>query len=149
LRRHIVAKSAVTYLWHACLRSITAAFGKFPFSVLRRICLVILSSAATLSILPDACSAKHCSLYRTMAAIRFFQLGKQPSRTKQLQGSSPRHEAPPEDHEPHYRGGLGAKHSGSMLDEHKIPTSPWTPMQLSFHANAAPDFLFIMAMRPT
>jgi CPA2 family monovalent cation:H+ antiporter-2 len=126
----IIAKSAVTYLLArqfkvnhaAALESslLLGPCGEFAF--------VILSSAAALSILPNAMFSETLLIVSlTMAAIPFLSiLGKQLiKRTKKLQGSSPETlEAPPDDHQPRIIvAGFGRVGHliGSMLDEHKIP----------------------------
>ena len=126
----IIAKSAVTYLLArqfkvnhaAALESslLLGPCGEFAF--------VILSSAAALSILPDAMFSETLLIVSlTMAAIPLLSiLGKQLiKRTKKLQGSSPETlEAPPDDHQPRIIvAGFGRVGHliGSMLDEHKIP----------------------------
>ena len=126
----VIAKSAVTYLLArqfkvnhaAALESslLLGPCGEFAF--------VILSSAAALSILPDAMFSQSLLIVSlTMATIPFLSiLGKQLiKRTKQLQGSSPEtFEVPPDDHQPRIIvAGFGRVGHliGSMLDEHKIP----------------------------
>ena len=126
----IIAKSAVTYLLArqfkvnhaAALESslLLGPCGEFAF--------VILSSAAALSILPNAMFSETLLIVSlTMAAIPLLSiLGKQLiKRTKKLQGSSPETlEAPPDDHQPRIIvAGFGRVGHliGSMLDEHKIP----------------------------
>ncbi|HEX7109939.1 MAG TPA: cation:proton antiporter [Aestuariivirga sp.] len=126
----IIAKSAVTYLLArqfkvnhaAALESslLLGPCGEFAF--------VILSSAAALSILPDAMFSETLLIVSlTMAAIPLLSiLGKQLiKRTKKLQGSSPETlEPPPDDGQPRIIvAGFGRVGHliGSMLDEHKIP----------------------------
>jgi Kef-type K+ transport system membrane component KefB/voltage-gated potassium channel Kch len=126
----VIAKSAVTYLLArqfkvnhaAALESslLLGPCGEFAF--------VILSSAAALSILPDAMFSETLLIVSlTMAAIPLLSiLGKQLiKRTKKLQGSSPETlEPPPDDGQPRIIvAGFGRVGHliGSMLDEHKIP----------------------------
>jgi CPA2 family monovalent cation:H+ antiporter-2 len=126
----IIAKSAVTYLLArqfkvnhaAALESslLLGPCGEFAF--------VILSSAAALSLLPDAMFSESLLIVSlTMAAIPFLSiLGKQLiKRSKKLQGNSPETlEVPPDDHQPRIIvAGFGRVGHliGSMLDEHKIP----------------------------
>ena len=126
----IIAKSAVTYLLArqfkvnhaAALESslLLGPCGEFAF--------VILSSAAALSILPDAMFSETLLIVSlTMAAIPLLSiLGKQLiKRTKKLQGSSLETlEPPPDDGQPRIIvAGFGRVGHliGSMLDEHKIP----------------------------
>ena len=126
----IIAKSAVTYLLArqfkvnhaAALESslLLGPCGEFAF--------VILSSAAALSILPDAMFSETLLIVSlTMAAIPLLSiLGKQLiKRTKKLQGSTLETlEPPPDDGQPRIIvAGFGRVGHliGSMLDEHKIP----------------------------
>jgi CPA2 family monovalent cation:H+ antiporter-2 len=126
----IISKSAMTYLLARLFKVNHAAAlesslllgpcGEFAF--------VILSSAAALSILPDAMFSETLLIVSlTMAAIPLLSiLAKQLiRRSKKLLGSSPETlEPPPEDDQPRIIvAGFGRVGHliGSMLEEHKIP----------------------------